>query len=116
MGDIVLGDVVEGVLKGPVRKGIALGKASTNGGILKLIDPGALESLPTGPAVDHAVGVEGLEAALEGLDLADLVVLLNVLLPEVGAVLRVVAVLVADIDALGAEHFGLEAIMILDLL
>mmetsp|Transcript_9659 Transcript_9659/g.22765 ORF Transcript_9659/g.22765 Transcript_9659/m.22765 type:complete len:259 (+) Transcript_9659:754-1530(+) len=115
VGYLVLGDVVEGVLEGPVGQGVALGEAAADGGVLELVDPGALESLPAGAAVDHAVGVEGLEAALEGLDLADLVVLLDVLLPEVGAVLLVVGRLVSDGDALGAEDLGLEAVEVLDL-
>ena len=113
--DLVLGNVIEGVLEGPVGEGVALGEAASDGGVLELVDPGALESLPAGAAVDHAVGVEGLETALEGLDLADLVVLLDVLLPEVGSVLLVVGLLVTDGDALGAEDLGLEAVEVLDL-
>mgnify|MGYP001360387406 CR=1 FL=1 len=70
--------------------------------------------LPAGAAVDHAVGLERLEAALEGLDLADFVVLLNVLLPQVGTVLLVVGSLVARRDVDRAEDLGLEAVLLLD--
>ena len=72
--------------------------------------------LPAGAAVDHAVGVERLEAALEGLDLADFVVLLDVLLPEVLAVLGIEGGLVEFLDALRAENLGLEAVLLLNLL
>mmetsp|Transcript_21986 Transcript_21986/g.47928 ORF Transcript_21986/g.47928 Transcript_21986/m.47928 type:complete len:208 (-) Transcript_21986:256-879(-) len=113
---LVLGNVIEGILESPVGERVTLGKSTADGGVLELIDPGTLESLPSRTAVDHAVGVESLEAALEGLYLADLVVLLNVLLPKVGTVLLVVGCLVPDGDSLSAEHLGLEAVVILDLL
>ena len=105
---LVLGDVVEGVLERPVRDRVALGQATADGRVLELVDPRALEPLPAGAAVDHAVGVERLQAALEGLDLADLVILLDVLLPQVGAVLLVVRRLVTRRNALGAEDLGMK--------
>jgi hypothetical protein len=114
VGNFVLGDVVEGVLKGPVGDGVALGKSSTNGGIFELVDRGTFKSLPSRSAVDHAVGVEGLESALERFDLADAVVLLDVLLPEIDTVPLVVGSLVTDRNTFGAEDLGLEPVELLD--
>mmetsp|Transcript_40978 Transcript_40978/g.123627 ORF Transcript_40978/g.123627 Transcript_40978/m.123627 type:complete len:403 (+) Transcript_40978:376-1584(+) len=116
MRDIVLRNVIEGVLEGPVGQGVALGQPSADGSVLELVDPRPFESLPSGASVDHAVGVESLESALERLDLAHLVVLLNVLLPQIGAVLSVVGVFVEYGDSLGAENLGLESVVLLDLL
>jgi hypothetical protein len=107
-------DVIEDVLEGPVGERVALGEAAANGRVLELVDPRALEALPARAPVDHAVRVERLEAALEGLDLADLVVLLNVLLPQVGAVLGVVTVLVEQRHALRGEDLRLEVVLLLD--
>mmetsp|Transcript_65970 Transcript_65970/g.148891 ORF Transcript_65970/g.148891 Transcript_65970/m.148891 type:complete len:350 (-) Transcript_65970:403-1452(-) len=112
-GDLVLGDVVEGVLEGPVGQGVDLGQAAVHGRVLEEIDPRALEPLPAGPAVDHAVCLEGLEAAAEGLHLAHLVVLLDVLLPQVRPELLVVLGLVGA--ALRLENLRLEAVVLLHL-
>ena len=62
VGHLVLGDVVEDVLERPVRERVALGEAAANRRVLELIDPGALEALPASAPVDHAVGLERLEA------------------------------------------------------
>mmetsp|Transcript_20589 Transcript_20589/g.60136 ORF Transcript_20589/g.60136 Transcript_20589/m.60136 type:complete len:217 (-) Transcript_20589:79-729(-) len=112
--DLVLGDVVEGVLKGPVGDGVHLGQATADGRVLEQVDVGPLEALPPSPAVDHHVGLESLESTLKWLNLADLVVLLNVLLPQVRAELLVVHGLVRA--ALGLEHLSLEAVELFDLL
>lgn len=77
VGDFVLGDVVESVLKSPVSDGVALGKSSADGGIFELVDPGTFKSLPSCSAIDHAVGVEGLESSLEWFDFANSVVFLQ---------------------------------------
>jgi hypothetical protein len=65
-----------------------LGHATTDGGVLVEVDVGALITVVPPAAVEHDAGLKGLETALEGLDLAHLVVLLDVLLPEVGAKLH----------------------------
>lgn len=59
MKDLVLGDVVEGVLEGPVGEGVNLGEATTDGRALVQIDPRALDALPAGAAVDHHVAACG---------------------------------------------------------
>mmetsp|Transcript_21353 Transcript_21353/g.32549 ORF Transcript_21353/g.32549 Transcript_21353/m.32549 type:complete len:237 (+) Transcript_21353:2241-2951(+) len=116
VGYLVLGNVIKGILEGPVSDGIALGKSTSDGRVFELIDPRALESLPPGTSVDHAIGTQSLESTLEGLDLAHLIVLFDVLLPKIGSVLSVVSRLVADGDALRAEYLRLEIIRLLDLL
>mmetsp|Transcript_9173 Transcript_9173/g.13734 ORF Transcript_9173/g.13734 Transcript_9173/m.13734 type:complete len:237 (+) Transcript_9173:784-1494(+) len=116
VGNLVLGNVIKGILEGPVSDGVALGKTTSDGRVFELIDPCALKSLPPGTSVDHAIGAQSLESTLEGLDLAHLVVLLDVLLPKVGSVFCVVSGLVTDGDALRAEYLGLEIIRLLDLL
>mmetsp|Transcript_81129 Transcript_81129/g.148057 ORF Transcript_81129/g.148057 Transcript_81129/m.148057 type:complete len:211 (+) Transcript_81129:355-987(+) len=108
--NLVLGNVLEGVLQSPVGQWIALGQTSTNGGILKGVNPSPLKALPPGAAIDHAVSFQCLEAALERFHLAHLVVLLNVLLPQVGTILLVVRSFVPARYTLGAEDFPLEAI------
>mmetsp|Transcript_53260 Transcript_53260/g.80793 ORF Transcript_53260/g.80793 Transcript_53260/m.80793 type:complete len:422 (-) Transcript_53260:187-1452(-) len=114
--DLVLGNVVEGIFKSPVGDGVALGESTSDGGVLEKVDPSTLESLPPCSSVDHAVGVKSLESALERLDLADAIVFLNVLLPEISAVSLVVGCLVTNGDSFGAENFGLEAIELLNFL
>ena len=62
------------------------------------------------PPVDHHIGIERLQAALEGLDLADLVVLLDVGHPELVAVLLEVDILVLAVRR--AEDLGLEVVLL----
>mmetsp|Transcript_26389 Transcript_26389/g.57319 ORF Transcript_26389/g.57319 Transcript_26389/m.57319 type:complete len:294 (+) Transcript_26389:758-1639(+) len=112
--DLVLGDVVEGVLKAPVGEGVDLGQATEDGGALVQVNVRALHPLPTGAAVEHDVAASLRKAALEGLHLADAVVLLDVHLPQVGTVLGVVLALVLAV--LGLEDLGLEVVGLLDLL
>jgi hypothetical protein len=115
VGHLVLGNVVEGIFQSPVGDGVALGEASTDGGVLELVDPSTLKSLPPCSSVDHAVGIASLESTLEGFHLAHTIVLLNILLPQVSSVSLVVGGLVANGDSLGAEDLGLEAVVLLDL-
>mmetsp|Transcript_38608 Transcript_38608/g.64974 ORF Transcript_38608/g.64974 Transcript_38608/m.64974 type:complete len:400 (+) Transcript_38608:73-1272(+) len=112
--DLVLGDVVEGVLEGPVGEGVNLGEATTDGRALIQVDPRALDALPAGAAVDHHVAAGLLEAALEGLDLAHAIVLLNVNLPQVRTVLRVVHALVRAV--LRLVDLCLEVVGLLNIL
>mmetsp|Transcript_10767 Transcript_10767/g.25485 ORF Transcript_10767/g.25485 Transcript_10767/m.25485 type:complete len:233 (-) Transcript_10767:277-975(-) len=116
VGNFVLGNVVEAIFESPVGQRIALGKSSSNRGVLEKIDPSTFESLPSGTSVDHAVSLESLESTLEGFDLADTVVLFNVLLPQIGTVTLVVGSLVSNRDSFGAEHFGVESVEIFDFL
>ena len=60
------------------------------------------------------VGGGEVRTALEGLHLAHFVVLLDVLLPEVGAVLGIVPVLVEELDALSGEDLRLEVVLRLE--
>mmetsp|Transcript_154655 Transcript_154655/g.273161 ORF Transcript_154655/g.273161 Transcript_154655/m.273161 type:complete len:211 (-) Transcript_154655:501-1133(-) len=108
--DLVLGNVFESILQGPVSKWVALGQATTDGCILESVDPCTLETLPASAAVDHAIRLKGLQATLERFHFADLVVLLDVLLPQVGTILLVVRSFVPARYTLGAEDFPLEAI------
>mmetsp|Transcript_34870 Transcript_34870/g.80641 ORF Transcript_34870/g.80641 Transcript_34870/m.80641 type:complete len:267 (-) Transcript_34870:2-802(-) len=108
--DLVFGDVVEGILEGPVGDGIALSQSSADGGVFELVDGGPLESLPPRASVHHAVGAQGLQSPLERFHLAHFVVLLDVLFPQVRAVPGVVSGLVAHGDALGAEDLGFEVV------
>mmetsp|Transcript_1641 Transcript_1641/g.2742 ORF Transcript_1641/g.2742 Transcript_1641/m.2742 type:complete len:211 (-) Transcript_1641:528-1160(-) len=112
--NLILCDVVKAVLEGPVSERVALSKAAANRGVLEKVNPSTLKALPSGSAVDHAVSLQGLETSLERLDLAHLVVLVDVLLPKVSSILLVVSGLVPNRDALGAEHFGLEAVKVLN--
>ena len=112
----MLGNVVEAIFESPVGQRIALGESSSDGGILEKIDPGTLKSLPSGAAVDHAVSVQGLESTLEGFDLADAIVLLNIFLPQISSVSLVVTILVSDRDSFCAEYLGLESVVIFDFL
>mmetsp|Transcript_71676 Transcript_71676/g.118697 ORF Transcript_71676/g.118697 Transcript_71676/m.118697 type:complete len:211 (-) Transcript_71676:457-1089(-) len=114
--NLVLGNVLEGVLQCPVGEWIALGQTSANGGILEGVNPRPLEALPPGTAIDHAVSLECLEATLERFDLADLVVLLDVLLPQVGTVLFVVRCFITHWHALRTEDLCLEAVVLLNAL
>mmetsp|Transcript_62296 Transcript_62296/g.114763 ORF Transcript_62296/g.114763 Transcript_62296/m.114763 type:complete len:211 (-) Transcript_62296:9-641(-) len=116
VGNLVLGNVLESILQRPVGQGVALGQATANRCVLKGVNPGALESLPAGATVDHAICLQRLETTLEGLNLADLVILLNVLLPEVGSVFFVICCLVSTWHTLCAEDLSLETIVLLDIL
>ena len=77
-------------LRGGVCVGTHLGEAATNRGVLEEVNVRTLEALPPGAAVDHHIGLAGLEATLERLHLAHLVVLVDVDLPQVGAELGVI--------------------------
>mmetsp|Transcript_13005 Transcript_13005/g.29900 ORF Transcript_13005/g.29900 Transcript_13005/m.29900 type:complete len:239 (+) Transcript_13005:627-1343(+) len=112
-GDLVLGDVVKAVLEGPVRQGVDLRQSSADGGVLEQVDVSTLKTVIPPTAVDHHVGVEGLQASLEGLDLADLVVLFDVNLPQIRAKLLVVFCLVRTPNRL--EDVGLELVVPLQL-
>ena len=68
--------------------------------------------VPT-PPVDHHIGIERLEAALEGLDLTDLVVLLDVRDPQFVAVLLEVDIFVLAVGR--AEDLGLEIVLLLEI-
>ena len=61
VGHLVFGDVVKGVLEGPISDGVALSQPTSDGSVFEL--------------VDHAVGVGRLETPLEGFHLAYLVAL-----------------------------------------
>jgi len=65
-----------------------LGHAATDGGVLVEVDVGALITMVPPAAVEHNTRLKSLQTALEGLDLAHLVVLLDVLLPKVCAELH----------------------------
>mmetsp|Transcript_9370 Transcript_9370/g.23336 ORF Transcript_9370/g.23336 Transcript_9370/m.23336 type:complete len:254 (-) Transcript_9370:86-847(-) len=114
--DFVLGDVVEAIFESPVGQRIALGKSSSDRSILEEIDPGAFKSLPSGAAVDHAVSAQGLKSTLEGFDLADTVIFLNVFLPQISSVSLVVRCLVSDRDSFGTEDLGLESVVFFNFL
>mmetsp|Transcript_154654 Transcript_154654/g.273158 ORF Transcript_154654/g.273158 Transcript_154654/m.273158 type:complete len:211 (-) Transcript_154654:501-1133(-) len=114
--DLVLGNVFESILQGPVSKWVALGQATTDGCILESVDPCTLETLPASAAVDHAIRLKGLQATLERFHFADLVVLLDVLLPQVGTVLFVVRCFITHWHALRTEDLCLEAVVLLNAL
>mmetsp|Transcript_27805 Transcript_27805/g.64401 ORF Transcript_27805/g.64401 Transcript_27805/m.64401 type:complete len:216 (-) Transcript_27805:309-956(-) len=114
--NLVLCDVVKCILKCPVGNRVAFSKAASDGSILKEIDPRTFCSLPACSAIDHAVSFESLEPTLEGLNLTDTIILVNVLLPQVRSVLGVVRGLVSDRDTLCAENFRFEIIVLFDLL
>ena len=107
--DALCGRVVKAVLQGPVRQRVELGEAPADGRDLGDVDVGALRAVVPAAAVDHHVRAEGLEAALERLDLADLVVLLDVRDPELVAVLLQVDVLVLAVRR--AEDLRLEVVL-----
>merc|ERR1719428_334852 len=78
MQDLVHGNVIEGVLKGPVRNRIAVTEATCLPGRLVDVQPSSLVSLPSGPACDDDLCSHVFEPSLEWLDLANSVVLLDV--------------------------------------
>mmetsp|Transcript_28375 Transcript_28375/g.64263 ORF Transcript_28375/g.64263 Transcript_28375/m.64263 type:complete len:308 (+) Transcript_28375:673-1596(+) len=116
----LLSSIVEAVLERPVRERVQFGQSTTDRRNLGDIDVGALSAVVAAAAVDHDVRVQRLETALEGLNLADFVILLNVLLPQVGTVLlvevgeRLGREVTRRWQALRAEHVRGEAVLLLD--
>ena len=77
MRNVVLRNIIEGVLQGPIGKGVELRESFPNRGVLGQVDVCTFESLPTGTSVDHEVSSQDLETTLEGLNLTNLVILLS---------------------------------------
>mmetsp|Transcript_6238 Transcript_6238/g.10302 ORF Transcript_6238/g.10302 Transcript_6238/m.10302 type:complete len:215 (+) Transcript_6238:676-1320(+) len=115
VGDLVFGNVIKCILQSPVSKRVALGQSTSNGGILELINPRPLKSLPPRSSVNHTISVASLQSPLERLNLAHLIILLNVLLPKIGTELGIVRRLVSHRHALGTEDLGLESVKFLNL-
>lgn len=110
VGNLVFDHVVEDVFQSPVGKWVALGQSTSDWRVFKKINPGALKSLPTGAAINHAVCVERLQAALERLHLANTVILINILLPEIGTIALVICRLVTNGNTIGAKDLGFKVV------
>lgn len=93
MWDLVVSDVVEGVFQRPVSDWIHVTSAAFFLGGLEDVDPGSLVSLPASSTSDHDLAVEIVETSDEWLNLAYLIVFIDVKLPEIGSVLLVVLLL-----------------------
>ena len=94
--NVVLRNIIEGVLQGPIGKGVELRESFPNRGVVGQVDVCTFESLPTGTSVDHEVSSQDLETTLEGLNLTNLVIchivviLLDILFPEVSSIFSVI--------------------------
>lgn len=80
-----------------------------------LINPSPLKTLPPSPPINHTISIQCLEPPLKGLHLTNLIVLLNVLLPEIGPVLFIVGLFISHGHSLGAKDLGRESVVLFDL-
>mmetsp|Transcript_24303 Transcript_24303/g.36823 ORF Transcript_24303/g.36823 Transcript_24303/m.36823 type:complete len:262 (+) Transcript_24303:705-1490(+) len=115
MRNLILGNIIKRILQSPISNRVTLGQATPNRSILKLINPRPLKSLPPRTSINHTIGIQCLQSTLEWFHLAHLVVLFNILLPQVGTILCIIASLVSNGNTLGTEYFGLESIKLLNL-
>ena len=117
MRDLVVSDVVEGVFERPVSDWVYVTSGSCFLGGLEDVDPCSLVSLPASSTSDHDLAVEIVETSDEGFDLAYLIVLFDVKLPEIGSILLVVLLL--SLISISGDSFShgdvsLEFVYILD--
>merc|ERR1712113_309683 len=90
MQNLVHGNVVKCVLQRPVGQRVAVTKSARFPGCLVDVQPSPLVSLPPGPSSNDDLGSQVLKPSLEGLDLAQPIVLLDIGLPQVSTVHLVV--------------------------
>ena len=90
MGDLVVSDVVESVFKSPVSDWVHVTSATCFLGGLEDVDPSSIVSLPASSTSDHDLAVKIVKTSDEWLNLAYLIVLFDVNLPEIGSILLIV--------------------------
>jgi hypothetical protein len=117
MGDLVVRDVVKGVLKCPVSDWVHVTSAACFLGGFEDVDPSSIVSLPASSTSDHDLTVEIVEASDEWLNLAYLIVLFDINLPEIGSVFLVVLSLgLVSVSGYTFSHgdVSLEFVFLLD--
>lgn len=119
VGNLVVSDVIKSIFKGPVGNWVNVSSTTCLLRSFEDINPCSLISLPSSSSSDHSLTLEVSEPSQEWLNLADLVVLFDILLPKVGSVLFIklfLSLISISLDTLSHGNMSFEFVMLFDLL